>query len=241
MIVVPMIMAQDRLTVIRPWLKPSAIGRGRLQPVRSGTGFRESPYSLNTVIASNGVSVWDHSVLRTARLWPGTPLHDADWSLTTSQQAGSGRPRRTLADRYAGLVAAAVASFPRSAQSLVLYLAWQNTSMMKAQGPRMTLPTQLVLRALLADPGQEMYGCRSAQRPAAQRHDPPDPGPSGKPGLARVPLGRHHRRARGGPARRRYYQLTKDGAELARTALARATTPVSTVPGLRPRAAGGLA
>ena len=41
-------------------------------------------------------------------------------------------------------------------------------------------------------------------------------------------------------ARRRYYQLTTDGAELARLALARATTPVSMVRGLRTRPAGGL-
>ena len=29
---------------------------------------------------------------------------------------------------------------------------------MKKPGPRMTLPTQLVLRSLLADPTREMYG-----------------------------------------------------------------------------------
>jgi hypothetical protein len=35
--------------------------------------------------------------------------------------------------------------------------------------------------------------------------------------------------------------MTQDGAEQARLALAKATTPVSAVPGLRPRPAGGLA
>ena len=114
--------------------------------------------------------------------------------------------------------------------------------MMKAQGPRMTLPTQLVLRALLADPGQEMYGlqiCTEAGLPSGTIH----------PILARLEgldwlesrwedsAAAH---AEGRP-RRRYYQLTTDGAELARAALARATTPLSTVRGLRVRPAGGLA
>ena len=113
--------------------------------------------------------------------------------------------------------------------------------MAKAQGPRMTLPTQLVLRALLADPGQEMYGlqiCKEAGLPSGTIH----------PILARLEgLGWLDSRwedtaaahADGRP-RRRYYQLTNDGAELARFALARATTPVSTVRGLRARPAGGM-
>jgi DNA-binding PadR family transcriptional regulator len=44
-----------------------------------------------------------------------------------------------------------------------------------------------------------------------------------------------------GRPRRRYYSLTTDGAELARGALARATTPLTTLTGLRPRPADGLA
>ena len=44
-----------------------------------------------------------------------------------------------------------------------------------------------------------------------------------------------------GRPRRRYYQLTKEGTEDARIALARATTPISALPGLRARPAGGLA
>jgi PadR family transcriptional regulator PadR len=92
-------------------------------------------------------------------------------------------------------------------------------------GPRMTLPTQLVLRALLAEPTQEMYGlevCAAAGLPSGTIH----------PILAR--LEREHGWltsrwedidpvAEGRP-RRRYYKLTEDGAELARVALAQATT-----------------
>jgi PadR family transcriptional regulator len=105
----------------------------------------------------------------------------------------------------------------------------------------MTLPTQLVLRALLAEPTQEMYGlqiCAEAGLPSGTIH----------PILARLDgLGWVESRWEDidsheeGRPRRRYYQLTKDGAERARIALARATTPVSAVPGLRPRPAGGLA
>jgi PadR family transcriptional regulator, regulatory protein PadR len=43
----------------------------------------------------------------------------------------------------------------------------------KAAGPKMTLPTQLVLRELLAEPGQEMYGlqiCTAAGLPACTIH-----------------------------------------------------------------------
>ena len=41
--------------------------------------------------------------------------------------------------------------------------------MSKQPGPRMTLPTQLVLRALLAEPTREMYGlqiCEAAGLPS---------------------------------------------------------------------------
>ncbi|MGH3218425.1 MAG: PadR family transcriptional regulator [Streptosporangiaceae bacterium] len=96
--------------------------------------------------------------------------------------------------------------------------------MTKPQSPRMTLPTQLVLRALLAYPGQELYGlqiCRPAGLPSGTIH----------PILARLEgLGWLESRWEDtasahteGRPRRRYYQLTRDGAELARAALARAT------------------
>ena len=113
----------------------------------------------------------------------------------------------------------------------------------KGAGPRMTIPTQLVLRALLAEPTQEMYGlqvCEQAGFPSGTIHpilarlehehswvtsrwEDIDPGKEGRP-------------------RRRYYRLTEDGAELARIALAQATTSVTAI-GLRPRPrpAGGLA
>ncbi len=105
----------------------------------------------------------------------------------------------------------------------------------------MTIPTQLVLRALLAEPTQEMYGlqiCAQSGLPSGTIHpilarlehdfgwltsrwEDIDPGTEGRP-------------------RRRYYRLTDDGAELARIALAHATTSVNTL-GLRIRPAGGMA
>jgi PadR family transcriptional regulator, regulatory protein PadR len=108
-------------------------------------------------------------------------------------------------------------------------------------GPRMTIPTQLVLRALLAEPAQELYGlqiCETAGLPSGTIH----------PILARLE-GQGWLESRWedikpkavGRPRRRYYRLTEDGAERARIALAQATTSVSTI-GLRPRpAAAGSA
>ena len=106
-------------------------------------------------------------------------------------------------------------------------------------GPRMTIPTQLVLRAMLAEPTQEMYGlqiCTAAGLPSGTIH----------PILARLEreFGWLESRwedavpAEEGRPRRRYYKLTEDGAERARIALAQAAT--STV-GMRlaPRLAGG--
>jgi DNA-binding PadR family transcriptional regulator len=104
----------------------------------------------------------------------------------------------------------------------------------------MTIPVQLVLRAMLAEPAREMYGlqiCQAAGLPSGTIH----------PILARfeglgwlesswedaVPQEE-------GRPRRRYYRLTADGAERARIALAQATTSVSAL-GLRLRPAGGMA
>jgi PadR family transcriptional regulator PadR len=106
----------------------------------------------------------------------------------------------------------------------------------------MTLPTQLVLRTLLAEPTRELYGlqiCADAGLPSGTIH----------PILARLEnLGWLESRwedqataRQEGRPRRRYYQLTSDGAEHARIALARATTPVASITGLRPRPAGGAA
>lgn len=112
--------------------------------------------------------------------------------------------------------------------------------MTEQSAPRMTLPTQLVLRALLAEPTQEMYGlqiCQAAGLPSGTIH----------PILARFEkLGWLESRWEDvspheeGRPRRRYYQLTEDGAERARIAMAQATTSVSTI-ALRARTAGELA
>jgi DNA-binding PadR family transcriptional regulator len=91
--------------------------------------------------------------------------------------------------------------------------------------PRMTIPTQLVLRALLADPAVELYGFQIA-------------GVAGlATGTVHPILARLERvewlesrwedidpSAEGRPARR-YYRLTTDGAEQAQAALARAYRP----------------
>lgn len=89
----------------------------------------------------------------------------------------------------------------------------------------MTLPTQLVLRALLVDPTAELYGlqiCRMAELPSGTIH----------PILARLEgCGWLESRwedidpAKEGRPRRRYYRLSPDGAEHARNALARVHTP----------------
>ena len=89
-------------------------------------------------------------------------------------------------------------------------------------GPRMTIPTQLVLRALLEDPTRELYGVEvgaAAGLPSGTIH----------PILARLEGLRWVEsrwedidpRAEGRPARR-YYRLTAAGVESARVALARA-------------------
>ncbi len=90
------------------------------------------------------------------------------------------------------------------------------------KAPRMTIPTQLVLRLLLAEPGRELYGVEIGEGTGL---------PSGTvhPILARLEAtGWVESRwedvdpsAAGRPARR-YYRVTADGAEAARDALARA-------------------
>jgi PadR family transcriptional regulator, regulatory protein PadR len=100
-------------------------------------------------------------------------------------------------------------------------------------GPRMTIPTQLVLRALLEDPTRELYGVEvgaAAGLPSGTVH----------PILARLEGLRWlesrweeiDTRAAGRPARR-YYRLTADGVHWARAALARAYRP-SRAPRFRP-------
>ena len=98
----------------------------------------------------------------------------------------------------------------------------------------MTIPTQLVLRALLADPAEERYGVeigRVAGLPSGTVH----------PILARLEgvgwlTSRWEEidpRAEGRPARR-YYRLTPDGLELARGALDRAYSATVRPAWLRP-------
>ena len=98
----------------------------------------------------------------------------------------------------------------------------------------MTIPTQLVLEALLEDPRAERYGLEIGEAAGlrsgtvhpilarleaygwlASRWEDIDPSAEGRPP-------------------RRYYVLTADGALAARTALARAYRPVA-VRGLRPQ------
>jgi DNA-binding PadR family transcriptional regulator len=110
----------------------------------------------------------------------------------------------------------------------------------KPAGLRMTLATQLALRAMLAEPTREMYGlqiCQAAELPSGTIH----------PILARLErLGWLESRwedavpQEEGRPRRRYYRLTEGGAERARIALAQATTSTAAL-GLRPRPAGSLA
>jgi PadR family transcriptional regulator len=110
--------------------------------------------------------------------------------------------------------------------------------MASGAGPRMTLPTQLVLRAMLAEPTQEMYGLQigqAAELPSGTIH----------PILARLEgCGWLKSRweeidpAKEGRPRRRYYRLSPDGVEHARNALARVHTPRALVNRLRPGLAG---
>jgi DNA-binding PadR family transcriptional regulator len=100
----------------------------------------------------------------------------------------------------------------------------------------MTLPTQLVLRALLEEPGTERYGLEigdDAGLPSGTIH----------PILARLErLGWVESRwedvdpSEAGRPARRYYRLTTDGVERARDGLARAyrprSAPVRPQPGL---------
>jgi PadR family transcriptional regulator PadR len=107
--------------------------------------------------------------------------------------------------------------------------------------PRMTLPTQLVLRALLERPTQELYGleiCSAAGLASGTIH----------PILARLErLGWLESRwedldpHEAGRPRRRYYWLTSDGAEQARNALARAHISATSLNALRPGLSGGNA
>ncbi|TQS29111.1 PadR family transcriptional regulator [Microbispora sp. KK1-11] len=102
----------------------------------------------------------------------------------------------------------------------------------------MTMPTQLVLRALLEDPTREMYGleiCGAAGLPSGTIH----------PILARFEgIGWLESRwedldpSEEGRPRRRYYRLTPEGVERSRLALAQARTKVAELDSFRSRLAG---
>ncbi|MFC6022243.1 PadR family transcriptional regulator [Plantactinospora solaniradicis] len=104
--------------------------------------------------------------------------------------------------------------------------------------PRMTLPTQAVLRTLLEDPSHEFYGlelCAAAGLASGTIH----------PILARLEsLGWLRSRweeldpHEAGRPRRRYYSLTSDGAVQALRALAQADARVARLGVLRPRFTG---
>jgi PadR family transcriptional regulator, regulatory protein PadR len=109
--------------------------------------------------------------------------------------------------------------------------------------PRMTIQTQLVLRALLEESTREMYGlqiCQAAGLASGTIH----------PILARLEklgwLESHWEDIDPvieGRPRRRYYRLSPDGAERARHALTNASTSIIRMPGIIPGPAhhGGTA
>jgi DNA-binding PadR family transcriptional regulator len=103
----------------------------------------------------------------------------------------------------------------------------------------MTPQTQAVLRTLLVEPAEELYGlqlCSMAELPSGTIHpilarlesagwldsrwEDVEPGEAGRP-------------------RRRYYRLNPDGAERARLALAAASAKRSALRALGPGLAGG--
>jgi PadR family transcriptional regulator, regulatory protein PadR len=109
----------------------------------------------------------------------------------------------------------------------------------------MTLPTLLVLRAMLAEPAREMYGleiCKAAELPSGTLH----------PILARLErFGWLASRwediepAEEGRPRRRYYRLSPEGADRACAALDRVRIPIPAAgrapqSPLIPRLAGGV-
>ena len=94
------------------------------------------------------------------------------------------------------------------------------------QAPRMTLQTQLVLRAMLAAPTAERYGlelCEQTGLPSGTIY--PIVARLEQVGWAASTWEDPARHIAEGRPRRRYYRLTEDGAERARDALARAYRP----------------
>jgi DNA-binding PadR family transcriptional regulator len=94
-----------------------------------------------------------------------------------------------------------------------------------AAEPRMTIPTQLVLEALLADPERELYGVEMGEL-AGLRSGTVHPILARLEGVGwlRSRWEDIDPRAEGRPPRR-YYRLTAEGARAAQAALARAYRP----------------
>lgn len=106
--------------------------------------------------------------------------------------------------------------------------------------PRMTLTTQLVLRALLDEPTRETYGleiCAKAGLPSGTIH--PILARLEKAGWLESRWEEVDPREEGRP-RRRYYRLNPDGAERARLALARVTESTAAIRRLRPGITSGV-
>jgi PadR family transcriptional regulator, regulatory protein PadR len=108
-----------------------------------------------------------------------------------------------------------------------------------SRGPRMTLPTQLVLRVLMADPSTELYGlqiCAEAGLPSGTIH----------PILARLErIGWLSSRwetvdtREEGRPRRRYYRIDPAAMGLVQAALLRAEASVQKIGRLRPHLSDG--
>jgi PadR family transcriptional regulator PadR len=94
-----------------------------------------------------------------------------------------------------------------------------------ASEPRMTIPTQLVLRALLDNPTRELYGLEIGEL-AELRSGTVHPILARLEGVGWLQSRWEDidPRAEGRPARR-YYRLTADGVRTAQAALARAYRP----------------
>ncbi|KFZ77872.1 PadR family transcriptional regulator [Amycolatopsis sp. MJM2582] len=111
--------------------------------------------------------------------------------------------------------------------------------MARSGKPRMTLPTLLVLRALMTDPSRELYGlqiCAEAGLPSGTVH----------PILARLEgLGWLSSRWEAvdareeGRPRRRYYRVDPAAMGLVQAALLRGQASVEGIGRLRPNLAGG--
>jgi PadR family transcriptional regulator PadR len=106
-------------------------------------------------------------------------------------------------------------------------------------GPRMTLPTQMVLQALLEDVTKELYGleiCAMAGLPSGTIH--PILARLEKVGWLRSRWEEIDPTAEGRP-RRRYYSLDPNSISAVQAALHRTAAATDALTRFRPRVAGG--